>query len=94
VQPVNPSSPFSAFGHLSFPAVPYHQLPIMNTVISVENFSKRYRLGVIGSSTFRHDFDRWWARARNRPDPLIRVGETDHGNHQGEMLWVLKDFNF
>ena len=35
------------------------------TVISVENVSKLYRLGTIGSRTLRDDFARTWARVRN-----------------------------
>ncbi len=64
------------------------------TVISVENLSKSYQLGVIGTGTFRGDFQRWWARQRGKPDPYQRVGEADHGNRQGETIWALKDINF
>jgi len=47
------------------------------TVISVENLSKHYQLGVvstsstrrIGSNTLRDDVARWWANLR---------GQTDH----------------
>ncbi len=34
------------------------------TVISVENLTKHYRLGVIGSNTLRDDVARWWAALR------------------------------
>ena len=40
-----------------------------NTVISVEHLSKQYDLGVIGTGTLTRDFERWWARARGKPDP-------------------------
>ena len=30
-------------------------------VISIENLSKSYRLGVIGTGTFYGDLKRWWA---------------------------------
>jgi lipopolysaccharide transport system ATP-binding protein len=63
-------------------------------VISVENLSKSYRLGVIGTGTFRGDLQRWWARQRGQPDPYLKIGETDHGNRLGETLWALKDINF
>jgi len=42
----------------------------MHTVISVENMSKHYRLGLIGATTFRDDLNRRWARVRGQPDPL------------------------
>ena len=63
------------------------------TVISVENISKSYQLGVIGSGTFRGDLERWWAKKRGKPDPYLKIGEMDHGNRQGETIWALKDFN-
>ena len=64
------------------------------TAISVENLSKAYRLGVIGTGTFYGDLKSWWARQRGLPDPYSKVGETDHGNRTGETLWALKDINF
>lgn len=65
-----------------------------NTVISVENLSKSYQLGVIGTGTFRGDVQRWWARQRGRPDPYAKIGETDHGNSRGGTVLALKDVNF
>jgi lipopolysaccharide transport system ATP-binding protein len=63
----------------------------MTTVISVENLSKVYRLGQIGTGTFSYDLKLWWAKMRGKPNPLLRIGETDHGNRVGEDLWALKD---
>ena len=64
------------------------------TVISIENLSKSYQLGVIGTGTFHGDVQRWWARQRGKPDPYLKVEETDHGNRQRETIWALKDINF
>ncbi|MHB9056552.1 MAG: ABC transporter ATP-binding protein [Paludibacteraceae bacterium] len=66
----------------------------MNTVISIENVSKSYQLGTINTGTFYGDLKRWWAKQHGRPDPYQKIGETDHGNRQGETLWALKDINF
>lgn len=66
----------------------------MTTVISVENLSKTYRLGQIGTGTFTHDLAVWWAKVRGKPNPLLKIGETDHGNRDGEELWALKDVSF
>lgn len=63
-------------------------------VIEVENLSKFYQLGLIGGGTLREDLGRWWARARGRPDPLLKIGEQDHGNREGEHLWALRDVSF
>lgn len=65
-----------------------------NTVISVEDLSKSYQLGVIGTGTFRGDMQRWWAWLRGLPDPHLKVGESNHGNQDGDTLWALKDINF
>jgi lipopolysaccharide transport system ATP-binding protein len=51
-----------------------------NTVISVENLSKVYRLGQIGTGTISRDLNVWWAKLRGKPNPMLRIGESDHGN--------------
>ncbi len=66
----------------------------MPTVISVENLSKSYQLGQISSSTVSEDLNRWWACRRGRPDPYLKIGQTDHGNRRGETIWALKDVSF
>jgi lipopolysaccharide transport system ATP-binding protein len=65
-----------------------------NTVIAIENLSKAYRLGQISGSTLTEDLNRWWARARGKPDPYLRIGQADHGNRRGEYIWALKDVSF
>jgi lipopolysaccharide transport system ATP-binding protein len=64
------------------------------TVISVQNVSKCYRLGLIGGATLRADFERWWARVRGKPDPLLKIGQGDQGNREGEYIWALQDVSF
>jgi len=66
----------------------------MTTVISVENLSKTYRLGQIGTGTFTHDLNLWWAKMRGKPNPMLKIGEKDHGQREGEELWALKDVSF
>lgn len=66
----------------------------MTVAVSIENVSKLYRLGVIGSGTLHEDVARWWARRRGRPDPSLKVGQTDHGNRDGGSIWALKDVSF
>lgn len=63
-------------------------------VISVENVSKTYRLGVIGTGTFFGDLNRWWARKMGKPDPYAKIGELDYGNRMGESVMALQDINF
>ncbi len=65
-----------------------------SVVISAERVSKFYRLGLIGGKTLRDDLERWWARMRGRADPLLKIGQAEHRNHDGEFLWALKDVSF
>ena len=48
----------------------------MSTVIEVDDIWKKYRLGVIGTGSLRHDFERWWHHIRGKPDPHATVGEN------------------
>ena len=66
----------------------------MTAVISVERLSKAYRLGQIGTGTFTNDLKLWWAKMRGKPNPLLRIGNADHGNRDGEDLWALRDVSF
>src|SRR5687768_12260842 len=66
----------------------------MTTVISVENISKIYRLGQMGTGTFTNDLKIWWAGFRGKPNPLLRIGEKDRDRHASKELWALRDINF
>ena len=65
-------------------------------VISVENISKQYRLGEVGTGTLRHDFNRWWHKVRGKEDPYLKVGESNDRTVKGnsDYVWALKDINF
>jgi homopolymeric O-antigen transport system ATP-binding protein len=42
-------------------------------VIQVDDLWKKYRLGVLGTGTLRHDFNRWLHRTLGKPDPYAKV---------------------
>ncbi len=42
----------------------------MAIAIKVENLSKAYRLGEIGTGTISHDLERWLAKLRGKEDPF------------------------
>ncbi len=48
-----------------------------DTVIRVENVSKLYRLGEVGTGSLAHDVNRWWHKVRGQiaseRDPKIRT---------------------
>ena len=48
-----------------------------DTVIRVENISKLYRLGVVGTGSLAHDVNRWWHRVRGKEDPYLKIGEVN-----------------
>jgi lipopolysaccharide transport system ATP-binding protein len=64
-----------------------------DTVISIENLSKSYQLGVIGTGTFTGDLQRWWASLRGQPDPFLKIDQFGH-SRAAETLWALKDVSF
>lgn len=68
----------------------------MSTVIKVENLSKQYRLGDVGTGTLSHDLKRWWYQVRGKEDPYLRIGETNDRTRKGDSdyVWALKDINF
>lgn len=67
-----------------------------DTVIKVENVSKQYRLGQVGSGTLSHDLKRWWAVTRGKEDPFLKVGVTNDRTQKikSDYAWALKDINF
>ncbi len=65
-------------------------------VIKAENVSKLYRLGQVGTGTLSHDLKRWWATARGKEDPYLKVGvENDRTKKaNSDYAWALQDINF
>ena len=65
-------------------------------VISVENLSKQYRLGQVGTGTMSHDINRWWYSVRGKEDPYLKIGESNDRTVAGnsDYVWSLKDINF
>ena len=67
----------------------------MTTVLRIEDVSKMYRLGTVGTGTLSHDLNRLWARVRGLPDPTLKIGATnDRTQSGGQHVWALKDINF
>ncbi len=49
----------------------------MNVAIKIENVSKLYRLGTVGTGTISHDLNRWWHEIRGKEDPYAKVGQVN-----------------
>ena len=54
-----------------------------DTVIQVDRLWKKYRLGVLGTGTLRHDFNRWLHRTLGKGDPYAKVGEGQKSEAKG-----------
>lgn len=65
-------------------------------MLKVENISKQYRLGMVGTGTLSHDLNRWWNKVRGKDDPYLKIGETNDRSTKGESnyVWAIKDINF
>jgi len=65
-------------------------------VIKAEHISKQYRLGQVGTGTLSHDLKRWWALARGKEDPYLKIGaENDRTQAaKSDYAWALRDINF
>jgi len=67
-----------------------------DTIIKVEDLSKQYRLGQIGTGSLSHDLNRWWHQVRGKEDPYLKIGETNDRTQKGnsDYVWALKAINF
>ncbi len=69
----------------------------MATAIKVENLSKIYRLGEIGTGTISRDIERFVkTKILKQEDPFLKIGETNDRATKGssDIVYSLKDINF
>ena len=69
----------------------------MSLAIKVENLSKMYQIGEIGTGTISRDIERW-ARTKilKQEDPFLKIGEANDRSKAGNsnVVYSLKDINF
>jgi lipopolysaccharide transport system ATP-binding protein len=67
-----------------------------DVIIKVEELSKQYRLGQVGTGMLAHDINRWWHRIRGKDNPYLKIGEENDRSQKGtsDYVWALKDINF
>ncbi len=58
----------------------------MPVAIKVENLSKAYQLGEIGTGTLTRDLERWFAKVRGKEDPFLKIGETNDRTSKGQAI--------
>lgn len=68
----------------------------MSLSLKVEDVSKLYRLGKIGSNTLKDDLRLLWAEIRGKENPFMQLGEENKREQKGtsDYVWALKDINF
>jgi len=68
----------------------------MGVILQIENISKQYRLGTVGTGSLAHDLNRWWHTVRGKEDPYLKIGEVnDRGSKAtSDYVWALQDINF
>ncbi len=68
----------------------------MSKVIEIENLSKLYRLGGIGTGTISHDLNRFFAKLMGKEDPFLKLGvENDRTTKaNSDFVWALQDISF
>lgn len=66
-------------------------------VIKIENLSKVYRLGEVGTGTISHDLNRFWRmNVLGQEDPYAKVGQVNDRTQKavkGELVSALQDIN-
>lgn len=64
--------------------------------LKVENISKQYRLGEVGTGSLAHDLNRFWHKIRGKEDPYLKIGESNDRTTKGssDYVWSLRDINF
>lgn len=66
-------------------------------VLIVENLSKAYQIGQIGTGTFSRDLERFVStKILGKEDPFLKIGEINDRSTKGgsDIVWSLKDVNF
>ena len=64
--------------------------------VKVEEISKLYRLGKVGTGTLKNDLNRFWYKVRGKEDPYLKIGQTNDRSKKGDsdFAWALKDISF
>jgi lipopolysaccharide transport system ATP-binding protein len=68
-----------------------------DVILKVENVSKLYRLGTVGTGTFGGDVERFWkTKILGQEDPFLKIGQTNErtSKEKSDFVWALKDINF
>ncbi len=67
-----------------------------DVILKVDNISKQYRLGLVGTGTLTHDLNRFWHKIRGKEDPYLQIGAVNDrsATASSDYVWALQDINF
>lgn len=65
-------------------------------ILKVEDISKQYRLGQVGTGTLSHDLNRWWHQVRGKENPYLKIGDVNDRSTKAksDYVWALNNINF
>ena len=68
----------------------------MQKVIQIDNISKMYNLGLVGTGTISKDLNRTWAKILGKPDPYATLAELNDRTKKSTsgIVKALYDINF
>ena len=68
----------------------------MSLAIKVEEISKQYRLGLVGSKSIKDDLKKYYAKLKGQGNPFENLAEENDRTKQGNSnyVWSLKDVSF
>jgi lipopolysaccharide transport system ATP-binding protein len=68
----------------------------MKKALEINNLSKVYDLGLVGTGTLSKDLNRSWAKLMGKPDPYATIVELNDRTKKSSsnMVYALKDINF
>ncbi len=63
-------------------------------VIKVEQLSKLYRLGTIGTGSLRQDLQYWWNKSvLKKENSFFELDEDNINGTKPQMIWALQNIN-
>jgi len=67
-----------------------------DVILKIENLSKQYRLGTVGTGSISDDLKRWWFEVRGKEDPFLKIGDVNDRESKGDSdyVWALQNINF
>jgi lipopolysaccharide transport system ATP-binding protein len=66
----------------------------LKTVIRIENISKDYHLGEVGTGTISRDINAWLAKIRGKENPNLKINENPKSFLTGEIHKALDNVSF